>query len=69
MNALSLFSGAGGMDIGIRNAGFDVLAEIEFDEHCAATLQAAVVRDNTKTKVIHADIKTIDPRTLISEIG
>ena len=41
----------------------------EFDEHCAATLQAAVVRDNTKTKVIHADIKTIDPRTLISEIG
>lgn len=69
MKALSLFSGAGGMDIGIRNAGFDVLAEIEFDEHCAATLQAAVVRENTNTKVINADIKAIDPCALMSEIG
>ncbi len=69
MKAISLFSGAGGMDIGIRQAGFDVLAEIEFDEHCAATLQAAVERDNTKTKVVHADIKTINPGALMSEIG
>ncbi|MBI5437947.1 MAG: DNA cytosine methyltransferase [Nitrosomonadales bacterium] len=69
MKSISLFSGAGGMDIGIRNAGFNVLAEIEFDEHCAATLQAAVERDNTKTKVIHADIKTINPSVLMSEIG
>lgn len=29
--AISLFSGAGGMDIGIRDAGFDILAEIELD--------------------------------------
>jgi DNA (cytosine-5)-methyltransferase 1 len=69
MKSISLFSGAGGMDIGIRQAGFDVLAEIEFDEHCITTLRAAAERDGTKTKVIHADIKMIDPNILISEIG
>jgi DNA (cytosine-5)-methyltransferase 1 len=69
MKSISLFSGAGGMDIGMRQAGFDVLAEIEYDEHCIATLRAAVERDCTKTKVIHADIKTIDPNILMSEIG
>jgi hypothetical protein len=31
LQAISLFSGAGGMDIGVRKAGFDILAEIEFD--------------------------------------
>jgi DNA (cytosine-5)-methyltransferase 1 len=69
MKSISLFSGAGGMDIGIRQAGFDVIAEIEFDEHCVATLRAAVERDKTKTKVFHADIKTIDPDKLMSELG
>ncbi len=67
--SISLFSGAGGMDIGIRQAGFDVLAEIEIDEHCISTLQAAAARDNLKTKVIHADIKTIDENVLISELN
>jgi len=68
MKSISLFSGAGGMDIGIRQAGFDVLAEIEFDEHCISTLRAAAERDGAKTKVIHADIKTIDPNNLMSEV-
>ncbi len=42
MKAISLFSGAGGMDIEIRQAGFNILAEIEYDEHCYSTLRAAV---------------------------
>jgi len=42
MKAISLFSGAGGMDIGIRQAGFNILAEIEYDDHCYWTLRAAV---------------------------
>lgn len=69
MKSISLFSGAGGMDIGIRQAGFDVLAEIEFDEHCCATLRAAAERDRSDTKVIHADIRTLDPNCLLSELG
>lgn len=57
------------MDIGIRQAGFDVLAEIELDEHCISTLRAAAARDNLKTNVIHADIKTIDENVLMSELN
>ena len=66
--AFSLFSGAGGMDIGIRDAGFHILAEVEFDEHCCATLLANVERQQSDTKIIHADIRTIDPYVLMKEL-
>jgi DNA (cytosine-5)-methyltransferase 1 len=62
--SISLFSGAGGMDIGIRKSGFDILVEIESDEHCCSTLRAAVERERTSTAVIEADIRQIDPRKL-----
>ena len=41
MNALVLFAGAGGADIGLRAAGFDHLACVEGDEKACATLRAA----------------------------
>jgi len=69
MNSLSLFSGAGGMDIGVRQAGFNILAEIESDEHCCSTLRAALEREDFNTKVIQADIKTIDPNALLAELN
>lgn len=65
--SISLFSGAGGMDIGIRDAGFDVLADIEIDEHCCSTLNAAVKRDKSATHVIESDIRTIDPHSLLKD--
>jgi len=66
--SVSLFSGAGGMDIGIRQAGFDVLAEIEHDQHCCSTLRAATERENTSTRVIEADIRKIDPKCLMNDL-
>ena len=36
---VSLFSGAGGLDIGLENAGFETLACIELDKDCRATLR------------------------------
>jgi DNA (cytosine-5)-methyltransferase 1 len=69
MNALSLFSGAGGMDIGIRQAGFNILAEIEHDEHCCSTLRASVEREKTTTKVIQTDIKIVDPKSLLADLN
>jgi DNA (cytosine-5)-methyltransferase 1 len=69
MKSISLFSGAGGMDIGVRQAGFEILAAIELDEHCVATLLAAAKQGCFKTKIIHADIKEIDPSTLMTELG
>ncbi|MFM8332779.1 MAG: DNA cytosine methyltransferase [Candidatus Methylumidiphilus sp.] len=69
MQAISLFSGAGGMDIGVRQAGFAILAEIEHDEHCCATLRAAAEREKTQTNVIQADIKTLDPAALSAALS
>ena len=39
MRAVSLFSGAGGMDLGVRQAGFRG-ASVELDPHCCASLRA-----------------------------
>lgn len=69
MTAVSLFSGAGGMDIGVMQAGFDVLACIEIDPNCCKTLRAAVEREKRDTEVIEGDIREIDPSRLMKELG
>lgn len=38
--AISLFSGAGGMDVGIRKAGFEILLANDLDEDACATYRA-----------------------------
>lgn len=40
MRAVSLFSGAGGMDVGFKNAGFDIVAASELDAYACATFRA-----------------------------
>jgi len=37
MKAISLFSGAGGMDVGFKSAGFDIVAANELDKHACST--------------------------------
>jgi len=69
LNALSLFSGAGGMDIGIKKSGFNVLADIEIDKHCCETLRAAVEREHSGTKVIEADIRAVGLDDLSATLG
>ncbi|NMA21796.1 MAG: DNA cytosine methyltransferase [Lentisphaerae bacterium] len=69
LQAISLFSGAGGMDIGVRNAGFNILAEIEFDQHCCATLEANAEAQGYGSKVIHADIRNVDPKQLMTDLS
>ena len=67
LRALSLFSGAGGMDIGVKNAGFHVEACIELDKFACETL-----RWNNKggkgSKVIEGDICNVDPSTLAESL-
>jgi DNA (cytosine-5)-methyltransferase 1 len=66
--ALSLFSGAGGMDIGVKKAGFNVLAQIEIDPYCAQTLRAANERERASTFVIENDVRAIDPEALMKQM-
>jgi DNA (cytosine-5)-methyltransferase 1 len=66
--ALSLFSGAGGMDIGVMDAGFSILACIEFDPHCCETLRASAAREERSTQVIENDIRLVDPKELMTKL-
>lgn len=67
--ALSLFSGAGGMDLGVTQAGFNVLACIELDPYCCQTLQTSLCKENPQTLVIEADIRTINPVELMKRLN
>lgn len=67
-SAVSLFSGAGGMDIGVIQAGFDILACIEIDPYCCETLRASVNREQRQTRIIEDDIRQIDPVKLMRDL-
>ena len=54
ITAKSYFSGAGGMDLGLIQAGIDVIESYEIDEKCCNTL-----KKNFKHKINQTDITTI----------
>lgn len=54
MKAVSLFSGAGGMDVGFKAAGFDVLAANELDKYACETFRA----NHPESELIEGDIDT-----------
>lgn len=52
MQAISLFSGAGGMDVGFETAGWHVVSAIEKDTNACKTFRA----NHTGTDMLHGDI-------------
>lgn len=68
MKAISLFSGAGGMDIGVDRAGFYTVCSVEIDPHCVNTLTANMPKDRPK-EIIHADIREISPSVLMRRLN
>ena len=69
LKAVSLFSGAGGMDIGVRSAGFEIMASVERDKHCCSTLRANIDLEEHRTLVLENDIREVDPETLMDMLG
>jgi DNA (cytosine-5)-methyltransferase 1 len=61
---LSLFSGAGGLDIGFLAAGFDIRGCVEINADYSATLRANIGHSSgfaAKTQVHCTDIRSFDP--------
>lgn len=68
LTAISLFSGAGGMDIGVQQAGFDILACVELDKNCCDTLRENIAREKRSTRVFEGDIKEFSPDSILNEL-
>ncbi len=62
--AVELFAGAGGMALGLEQAGFETSLLVEYDKDCVATLRANRPRWN----VMHKDIQEIDFRGIEADV-
>lgn len=65
--AVSLFTGAGGLDIGVERAGFNVLAAVERDPIACETLRLNFGADGrqTETAIFQRDIEDLDVSELL----
>jgi len=61
---ISLFTGAGGLDLGFEAAGLDTAVAVEMDDHAVQT-----VRSNRDWPVLDRDIHTVTARELLETAG
>ena len=63
--AISFFAGAGGLDIGIHEAGFDVKLSVELEEKYCVTLK----ENNPTFNVVNGDIMDYSKEKIYSDAG
>lgn len=61
---ISLFSGVGGMDLGFRKAGFEIVAANEIDTHTLPTYHA----NFPEVRLIEKDIREVDASELPDDV-
>lgn len=65
MTAIDLFAGCGGLSLGLRRAGFDVLAAVEIDQKAAEVYR----RNHGPDVLIECDIREVSSRRLLRCAG
>lgn len=60
MKVIELFAGAGGLALGVEQAGFEAIGLVEFDKAASETLRA----NRPNWRVIHDDVANISPLDL-----
>jgi len=60
--AISLFSGAGGLDLGVERAGYKILTAVEYEVDAAETLR----RNFPHAVVLEGELTTLSTRTILS---
>jgi DNA (cytosine-5)-methyltransferase 1 len=65
--AISLFSGAGGLDLGAEAVGYEVRAAVEWDGDAAATMEKNF--EHLVSPVIRQDILEVTTRQILEAAG
>ena len=60
LTAVDLFAGGGGLTVGLKRAGFEVLAAVEIDKHASATYRA----NHHEVKLLEQNITTVSGEQL-----
>lgn len=64
-SAIDLFSGCGGLSLGLRRAGFNVIAAIDDDSIATSTYRM----NHRRTRVVSRDIRLVDPAKLMQDVA
>jgi len=63
--AIDLFSGCGGLTLGLKRAGFEVVGAVEIDERAVETYSS----NHPEVKVLQQDILSVNGKDLLGNLG
>ncbi len=67
--AVSLFAGAGGLDRGLEQAGWKILAQVEMDEDCTSTLRRNANRGRSRPLILSDRVENVPPSEVRKALG
>jgi DNA (cytosine-5)-methyltransferase 1 len=69
IQAVDLFSGAGGLSLAAKNVGIKVRAAIELDKDACVTYRKNLINANESHILYEEDITKLDPMIILKDIG